>query len=336
MTRYVMGIDIGGTKSHALIADEQGQAASFGRAGAGNWETVGWDGTCAVLDDILSQAVTRAGIKRSEIAAAGFGIAGYDWPEDRQPHVEIIHKLLRPDLPFELVNDAFIGLLAGTDAGWGVVVAAGTSCNCYGRNAQGEIGRVTGSSSFGEYAGAGELVEWAVQAVARAWSRRGPATRLSEALVAASGATDVADLLAGLMRGRYAMGAESAPIIFDVAVQGDQVALELIHRAGRELGDLAVGISRQIGITGMPFDVVLSGSFFNGSPLIQEAMAETIHASAPQAKLVRLHAPPVVGAVLLGLEQIGLQPPALRETLSASTDNLLQSLGLNGRRMTVG
>jgi N-acetylglucosamine kinase-like BadF-type ATPase len=327
MTRHFLGIDIGGTKSHALIADEQGQAVGFGEGGPGNWEGVGWEGTRDALKDTIAQAVAQAGITCGDIAAAGFGVAGYDWPEDRQPHVETIHDLLRLDLPFELVNDAFIGLWAGTDAGWGVVVAAGTSCNCYGRNAQGEIGRVTGSSRFGEYAGGQELVEWAKQAVACAWSQRGPASRLSDAFLAATGASDVTDLLAGLMRGRYTLEAGSAPLVFSVAAGGDPVAVELVRRAGRELGKLALGVSRQIGVTHLPFDVVLSGSFFNGSPLIQESMASTIHAVAPQARLVRLEAPPVVGAVLLGMEQVGLGTSALREILIASTNSLLKASG---------
>jgi hypothetical protein len=34
-------------------------------------------------------------------------------------------------------------------------------------------------------------------------------------------------------------------------------------------------------------------------------MRDTIHSIAPGAKLVRLNVPPVVGAVLLGMEQAG-------------------------------
>ena len=54
--RYFLGVDIGGTKSHALIADENGQVVGFGRAGAGNWEAVGYDGLQQVLASITSQA----------------------------------------------------------------------------------------------------------------------------------------------------------------------------------------------------------------------------------------------------------------------------------------
>lgn len=316
---YYLGIDTGASKSHALIADSAGQAVAFAEGGPGNWEGIGWEGTRAVLDEIITRATTQAGIERADLAAAGFGLAGYDWPEDRPGHTAIIRDLLPSDLPFELVNDALIGLWAGTDAGWGVVVAAGTSCNCYGRSAQGQIGRVVGASFLGEYAGAQELVWWATQAVASAWSMRGPDTGLSSALVAATGAADVADLLAGLMRQRYTLGPDAAPLVFAVAADGDAVARELVCRAGHELGSLAVGVIHQLGLGRLTFDVVLSGSFYNGSPLVREKMAETIHADAPRARLLRLETPPVVGAVLLGMEQAGIEAAALRQTLIQST-----------------
>jgi N-acetylglucosamine kinase-like BadF-type ATPase len=316
---YYLGIDTGASKSHALIADQQGQAVGFGLGGPGNWEAVGWEGTRAVLDEIITQATAQAGIGRPDLTAAGFGLAGYDWPEDRPGHEAIIHQLLPSDLPCALVNDALIGLRAGTGAGYGVVVAAGTSCNCYGRNEQGRIGRMVGSSAFGEYAGASELVWWAVQAVASAWSLRGPGTDLSQAFLSATGAADVADLLAGLMRGRYHLGPDAVLQVFAVAAAGDVVAQQLVRRAGQELGSLAVGVIRQLGLVHCAFDVVLSGSFYRGSPLIEEHMAEAIHAIAPAARLSRLQAPPVVGAVLMAMEQVGIDPATVRQALIHST-----------------
>jgi N-acetylglucosamine kinase-like BadF-type ATPase len=316
---YYLGIDTGASKSHALIASGCGEAIGFGKGGPGNWEAVGWEGTRTVLNEIITQATAQAGIRRADITAAGFGLAGYDWPEDLPGHEAIIRELLPSGLPCTLVNDALIGLWAGTDTGCGVVVAAGTSCNCYGRNARGEIGRMIGSSVFGEYAGASELVWWATQAVANAWSLRGPATRLTPALTSAAGATDVADLLAGLMRGRYTLGPDAALQVFAVAAAGDPVAQELLHRAGEELGSLAVGVIRQLGLGGLSFDVILSGSFYKGSPLVEEQMAGTIHAVAPGARLSRLQAPPVVGAVLLAMDQAGINPATVRQALLRST-----------------
>ncbi|HUM71273.1 MAG TPA: hypothetical protein PLK31_20790, partial [Chloroflexota bacterium] len=95
----------------------------------------------------------------------------------------------------------------------------------------------------------------------------------------------------------------------------DAVALDLVRWAGHSLGDLACGIIRQVGIAEMSFDVVLAGSFYKGSPLVQECMAETIHVLAPRARLVHLDAPPVIGAVLLGMEQVGVATAVARRVL---------------------
>ena len=59
---YFLGIDIGCTKSQALIADQTGRAVGFGQGGPGNHEVVGYDGLRAMLFDITHQALTMAGI----------------------------------------------------------------------------------------------------------------------------------------------------------------------------------------------------------------------------------------------------------------------------------
>ena len=77
MSNYYLGIDIGATKSHALIADEMGQAVGFGYAGPGNHEVVGWEGFRAVLQAITKQALASAKIRVKKIKGAGFGVAGF-------------------------------------------------------------------------------------------------------------------------------------------------------------------------------------------------------------------------------------------------------------------
>jgi len=60
---------------------------------------------------------------------------------------------------------------------------------------------------------------------------------------------------------------------------------------------------------------VLVGSLYDGGPLLTEAMRRTVQAVAPGARLVRLAAPPVVGGILLGMEQAGLDGRAARRQL---------------------
>lgn len=314
-SQYFLGVDVGGTKCHGMIADEQGNLVGFGQTGPGNWETVGWDGMHQAIHECVQNALDDAKLTINHIAGAGFGCAGYDWTEDRAPIVKIIDALGMVT-PYGLVNDATIGLIAGAKNGWGVVVIAGTGTNARGRDRNGREGQMTGISSYyGENGGATEIIQRAVQEVAMAWTQRRPETKLSNMFLEATGAKDIEDFLAGLARERYELSGSIAPKIFQIAEKGDFVARNIIHWAGEELGDMAVGIIHQLSLENESFEVVMAGSIFNGSQSLIDAMKAYVHQAAPKAEFVRLTAPPVVGAVLLGMEQVGLDTTAIRSAL---------------------
>jgi N-acetylglucosamine kinase-like BadF-type ATPase len=312
MTSYFLGVDTGATKSHALICDAQGQAVGVGKGGPGNHESIGKAGFTQVLNAVTAAALEMAGISKTQIAGAGYGIAGYDWSEDEALMHDVIATLAL-NAPYAIMNDSGPALLAGSSNGWGVSIGSGTGVNGRGRDAQGRQARVTGNgSAFGEIGGGSELVRRAVVEISKAWSMRGPTTRLSEVFIDYTGAKDVEDLLAGLARGRYKLGAPVAPLVFQTANEGDPVAQGVVCWMGAGLGDVACGIIRQLDIAALAFDVVLSGSMFQGSPLMLESMQTEVWKLAPQARFVHLSAPPVVGAVMLGMEQAGLDYIPLR------------------------
>ena len=326
MPNYYLGVDIGATKSHALIADERGQAIGFGFAGPGNHEVVGWDGHRAVLQEITNQALASARIDRMQIVGAGFGIAGYDWPSQRQPTLDSIQTLAL-HCPAEAVNDAVLGLFAGASQGWGIAIISGTGENCWGVDPQRNYGHMTGNSALmGEYGGAGTIVYRALRDMAKEWGLRGPKTKLSAAFIERTAAVDLDDLLEGLVMGRYQLSAADAPLVFEVAEAGDSVAIEGIRWAGQELADMINGVSRQLNLTGKAFEVVMIGSTFKGGALLLDPMKEAVRAVNPQASFVRLEAPPVVGGVLLGMEQSGVDGYRVRARLVESTQEILDGL----------
>ncbi len=318
MPNYYLGIDVGGTKTQALIADGDGNILGLGRAGAGNHEGVGYEGLKKALQESTQLALDSAGIDRLQIAGAGFGVAGYDWPSELPDTLEAI-ATLGLECPVRAVNDTVIGLVAGAEAGWGVALVAGTGCNCWGRSQTGREGRVTGNGgTFGEYGGAGEIVGKVIQAVAHAHFQRGPQTHLTQLLIETCGAKDPFDLLEGLVLEWYQIGASLAPKVFETAYKGDPVAKEIIRWAGNELGEMAAGVIRQLEIEAHSFEVVLVGSVFDGGPMLLEPLHSSVWQAAPRARFVRLNAPPVIGAVLLGMEAGGLDTPSRRPALIAS------------------
>jgi N-acetylglucosamine kinase-like BadF-type ATPase len=322
MTSYFLGVDIGGTKSHALITDEKGNALGFGTYGPGNHEEVGYEGLRIALHTITENALGMAGLKKDQISAAGFGVAGYDWPSERQPTLDAINSI-GLIAPVEAVNDTIVGLLAGASQGWGVAVVAGTGTNCWGWDMDHRVGRVTGVG-YGEYGGAGNLVYQALSAVAHEWTKRGPKTQLTTEFLQLTGAEDIPSLLEGIEMGEYSIGSDFAPLVYKVACQGDPIALSIIQWAGSELGHTAVAVIRQLGIELLEFEVVLVGSIYDMGEMLIAHMRQVITAEAPKANLVRLSAPPVVGGVLLAMEQVGLNPFPLREYLIKSTRILLK------------
>jgi len=305
---FFLGADLGATKTHMLIVDETGAARGFGESGPGNHETVGYDGMFEAMCAALEQTLNASGLTKTDIAGAGFGVAGFDWSSEYDITASTIERLGLVS-PYKFVNDAVPGLVAGSDEGWGVVVVSGTGSNCRGWDREHKReGRVTGHGVLmGEGAGGSELMHRCMQIVGYAWSKRGPATKLTDALVEYAGAKDLEDLLRGYTTDEYQVGAEAAPIVFRVAEEGDAAARDLIHWAGCELGEMANAVIRQLEFETLAFDVVMTGSMFEGGSMLIEPMRETIREFAPKARLVRLNVPPVLGAAMLGMESGGMQ-----------------------------
>ena len=326
--KYFLGVDAGGTKTHALIANETGEAIGFGLAGPGSWESVGYQGLTENLLDTTSQALAMAKIDISQISGSGLGLAGYDWPSQRQDHLDAIHPLTL-SCPLEIVNDATLGILAGAEAGWGVSVVSGTGCNCRGWSRDHlREGRVVGGASHwsGEAAGGFDILFRAMRAVTFEWTRRGPATALTPAFLEQTGARNLDDLVEGLYLGRFDLNPSMILLVFEIARQGDAQALEVIRWAGRELGMMVVSVINQLDLHAEAFDVVLIGSLFDGHPMMTESITSTVQLCAPGARLVRLTVPPVVGGVVLGMQMAGLDARPVRLNLIETTRKLLKEI----------
>ena len=322
--RYFLGIDVGSSKTHALIVNEQGQCVGFGKGGGGNHQGVGYERLAEVLTESFIRAKEMSGVDQADITGAGFGVAGYDFPSDREGHLKAI-AALGLSCPVEVVNDGFNGLLAGATRGIGVNVTAGSGTNCRGRGRDGRIGRIVGNGvDFGEYGGAIEMTSKALQFVNYAWIKRIPPTALTNVFLEATGAKNEMDLMEGLSSAQYHLFPFIAVDIIKAAQSGDTAACEVVHWSGQELGWLAVAVARQIEMENEEVEIIQSGSVFEAGELITNPMREIVLQYCPQAKLIRLDGPPAVGAVILGMEQIGFDGYAVRAEIIRTAKELVK------------
>jgi N-acetylglucosamine kinase-like BadF-type ATPase len=320
MTKIFLGIDIGSTSSHALLTDEDGHILAFSDAGPGNHEVVGYDGLQTVLQQLTSDVLVSADVEKEKVYGAGFGISGYDWSSEYAQTMEAI-QALGLSAQIEWVNDTLLGLIAGSEQGWGIAVVAGSGENCWGRDPQGRIGRMTGRGSLmGEYGGAYAIASKAIEVVSAEWSQRGPTTLLTQVLLEVTGAQDRDDLIEGLCQGCYHVGAEITPRVFQAAVDRDIVAQGIIEWAAEELASLAIGVVHQLDFQHTTFDLVEMGGVFKAGKLLTDPFHAAVLEEAPGARFVTLNVPPVLGAVLLAAENTDVDQSYLRAQLNKNRE----------------
>lgn len=299
---FYLGIDTGATKTHALISDRLGNIKAFVEGGPGNPQSIG--GLSALerlLSEMMQKACGQAGIALTDIHAAGLGLAGYDWPSQRERFYQIALAAGSPEQT-DLVNDAGLGVHAGTKDGWGVCVAAGTSFNCRGRGPDGREAFAIGDGMrWGEGAGALELALKSAQAVIAQYTMSGPETRLTKLFLKTFGSNSLAEMVEGIVTGKLRVTAALAPLIIEAAQQDDEAARQAVQWAGESLANLAKGAIRQLGLVGQHFEVVLSGSFFKAGEIIIAPMKKSVLRLAPYADFHLLDLPPVCGGALLAM-----------------------------------
>jgi N-acetylglucosamine kinase-like BadF-type ATPase len=321
----VLGVDGGGTTTHAIVADVSGRVLGAGVAGPSNWEDVGIEGTEKALQEAVQGALGKAAVRVTDVAASVFGLAGIDFPADEERLAQIPEAIgLRG--PHLLLNDSLVALRAGTNRSWGIVVVAGTGSVVAGRNERGEVVRTFGMGPmFGDFGSASEISEAGITAVAAAVSGRGPRTSLTDILPKAAGFEDPLAFFEAVSRARVD-GSTFAPQVFEAAEARDTVARGILEYAAGALAESAGHVARSLSIADKEFELVLAGSIFRAKGRVfRSAFDATIRKLLPLATPLRLEAPPVVGAALLAVEAAGVATnPALHTRLALAS---IQAMG---------
>jgi N-acetylglucosamine kinase-like BadF-type ATPase len=100
-----------------------------------------------------------------------------------------------------------------------------------------------------------------------------------------------------------------ASLVLEAADEGDAAARSIAERAGTTLGANAGLVARKLDMQESAFEVVMAGGVLrSGCRTLEQALKKELRRSAPSAFPVRLEVPPVVGAALRALENIGLEP----------------------------
>lgn len=302
----ILGVDVGGTKTYAILSDMQGNVRARGQFGPGNWESIGLSDASSLYASVVQRVCGDAGVAPTDIRATAWGVAGLDWPSDDLRLRPIIAPLFA-EIPVTLVNDAFLPLRAGARHAYGVGVIAGTGSTVAGIGVDGRRARNFGlGSMWAGFDGASQLTTDAMRMATEAYFARRAPTRLSDALCEWGGVSSIPALAEALSRGEIDRDiATFAPRVMQIAAEGDAAASAIIESAATLLADNALAVIHQLDMRSYEFDVVLAGGVaVNAIPAFYQTMLDYIRQEAPLVQLVRLQHKPVLGALLLALDSL--------------------------------
>jgi N-acetylglucosamine kinase-like BadF-type ATPase len=299
---YVLGIDAGGTKTVALLADADGNILTEGRAGAANLHTEGELEVEKILHTVIDLATEGRDVTLSAVA---LGIAGVD----REDDARIIRGIMRR-MGYRsnavIVNDALIALVAGAGTSPGVVVIAGTGSIAYGLGPQGVAARAGGwGPTLGDEGSGYWVGRRALAAVMREADGRGPRTALTPLVLDHFSLPTHGALVAEIYhqtQGRRAT-ASLAAVVDRARAEGDPVAMEIMVGAADELALAAASVINRLDMRGEQFPILLAGGMLRESHWLAAEVRTRMAEVAPRSTVALLTQEPAVGAVRLALAQ---------------------------------
>ena len=307
-----LGVDGGQSSTKAVIADETGMILCRGSAGPCNHVASREEGQqklAATVRECVEAALKSIGFSFDETVfeSACFGMSG--GPDDK---VEILRRVLRCG-HLTVTHDGAIALMGATAGRPGVIVIGGTGSFAFGRNSEGKEARAGGwGYIFGDEGGAFDIVRQATRAMLREHEGHGAKTDLTRLLLPAASADDANQMLHAFYTSAWPRSrvAALATHVDAAAQRGDEVALEILRTAGRQLAQLATSLEQRIFQTADLVPVAAIGGVFR-SQVISASFRDAC-SSSRKLQSIRAAFAPDAGALLEAFRIAGVVV-ALRE-----------------------
>lgn len=296
----LLGVDAGGSRTTAAVADARGDILARGESGPGAVRPGALEQALAAIRAACRDALQRA--RRggpADVLVVGASGAG------REPErVELAHALVTVGLArrVEVTTDAEIALVAAFGNGPGIVLIAGTGSVAWARLPDGTTARAGGLGPvLGDWGSAHDVARDGLRAAARAADEgRGRALldrfleRLgfgTEELPRWSLAASVPDLV------------RLAPVVVEAARAGDDTARRILERAAT---DLAATVTPLLHRFPPAAAVALgwAGGLLTGSPDYRASVLGKIVAMRPSVAVRDGPVDAVVGAVRMAASRL--------------------------------
>ncbi|HEX4684743.1 MAG TPA: BadF/BadG/BcrA/BcrD ATPase family protein [Gemmatimonadaceae bacterium] len=306
MTFIVIGIDGGGSKTHAIVADEQGKTIAE-TVGPGSAVRPGKaEHSANVIADVVRDALASCEMTHVTPRVLAIGVAGAGREAERQ---ELWQALVSRDLASELVihSDFSIALDDAFGDGPGVLLISGTGSVAFGRSPTGATARCGGWGPVCGDEGSGAWIgRKALTVVTSAADGREPETALTGAILTAAQVNETADLVGWAANAPPSQIATLAPVVLSVADAGDLRANALVSIAVEELVLHVRSLARQLfGDERAALPVALSGGMLSRGTTLRKRLEHRLKSAVPGAAVRSETVVAARGAVRAALRIVG-------------------------------
>jgi glucosamine kinase len=295
--RYFLGLDIGGTKSACVLADEH---KVLGRAQSGSAKVlrVGKAEAETHLKEVLDAVSRESGVALSDVSASCIGTSGASIPEVTGWLEQ--HMAMWVGGSLRILGDEIITLDAAFPQEAGIVVIAGTGSNVIGR---GRDGRTAGAGGWGPALadeGSGNLLgQQALRAIFAAINA-GEQPPFLQRVLHKLGLRTKDDLVAVANVAGFSF-AQLMPVIAEAARAGDVLARETLERGGVELAGLVRHVIERLAAAepgiAEGLKVAGTGSVWRHVPEVPDALRRTLLQTYPRLNFLPGTVDPLEGAI---------------------------------------
>ncbi len=301
---YLLAVDGGGTKTHVLCADAQGQVVGEGLSGPTNLTAAEPEEASFNLLEGIRQATEKLPAEKN-VRKLVMGLAGLDTKNEAEVAQRFFTQALAHLHIQEtmLVNDIVIAQYSGTDKNEAVTLIAGTGSQCFGRNEQGQEVKVGGMDFLLSDQGSGYAIGLEVlrQAV-KSFDQVIAQTQLEKLVCDQFHIATIGELKDKVYHPllKKTEVAELAKVCEQAAMQNDVVAREIFQHAVDDLFAMVATVMRRLSITDRELDCVMVGSIARTS-LIQTPLSQRLQSTYPHLHIIFPEKQPVYGALSLAL-----------------------------------
>jgi glucosamine kinase len=306
MTFIVIGIDGGGTKTRAMVADDHGGMIGD-VVGPGSAVRPGQaDVSAGIIADVVRDALASCEMTHVVPRVLCVGVAGVGRDAERQ---ELWQALMEREVAEEIVihSDFSVALDDAFGDGPGVLLISGTGSVAFGRGPTGLTARCGGwGPVFGDEGGGAWIGRRALSVVSAASDGREPETALTGAILTAAQVNEVSELISWAAQGTPGMLASLAPVVMSVADAGDLRANAIVSLAVEELSLHIRALARSLFVderAAVP--VALSGGMLRRGTVLRKRLEHRLRSAVPGAQVSAEEVVPVRGAVRGALRYLG-------------------------------